>query len=189
MLWTNSLRKLLGCSSSDRWLLLQAAAWLAALRAAILVLPFRRITLLMGLAPGENLAVADRMQAEGAVRIGWAVRTVAPRTPWQSTCLAQALAGALLLRRRGLPGTLYLGVAKKDGAADALIAHAWLRCGDAILTGPAGRERYAAIAAFTWRAVNCSMVTTDMVVPMTGTGEQPGAGAGLSIMFPTNITV
>ena len=109
------------------------------------MLPFRRITLLMGLAPGEDFAVADRMQAEGAGRIGWAVRTVAPRAPWQSTCLAQALAGALL-------------------------------------TGTAGRERYAAIAAFSWRAVHCSTATTDMVVRMTG--EQPGEGAGLSIMYP-----
>jgi hypothetical protein len=133
-------------------LLLQAAAWLGTLRAAILVLPFRRITRLMGLAPGENLGAADPALAERAARVGWAVRTVASRTPWQSACLAQALAGAILLRRHGLPGTIYLGVAKEAGAANALTAHAWLRCGDAILTGAAGRERFAVVAAFAWPA-------------------------------------
>ncbi|MFN8467425.1 MAG: lasso peptide biosynthesis B2 protein [Caldilineaceae bacterium] len=155
MSWTNSLRKLSACSGGDRWLLLQAAAWLGALRAAILVLPFRRIARLMGLAPGENSA-ADPAQVARAVHIGWAVRTVAPRTPWQSVCLAQALAGAFLLRQRDLPGTVYLGVAKEGSAANALTAHAWLRCGDAILTGAAGRERYTVIAAFSWPPGSCA---------------------------------
>ena len=156
MSWTNSLRKLSACSMDDRWLLLQAAAWLGVLRAAILMLPFRQLARLMGLEQGDTSAAADPAQVAHAARIGWAVRTVAPRTPWQSACLAQALTGVLLLRRSGIPGTLYLGVAKEDSAADALTAHAWLRCGDAILTGAAGRERYTVVAAFSWPDGSCA---------------------------------
>jgi hypothetical protein len=55
----------------------------------------------------------------------------------------------LMLRRRRLPGTLYLGVAK-PAANDVrkIDAHAWVRCGPDLLTGAAGHERFAVVASF-----------------------------------------
>jgi hypothetical protein len=51
-----------------------------------------------------------------------------------------------MLRRRDLSGTLYLGVAK-DGDGK-IQAHAWLRCGNDILTGGRSYQRYAIVAAY-----------------------------------------
>ncbi len=42
----------------------------------------------------------------------------------ENTCLTQALAGLLLLRRRGYPAVLRMGVMKREDGA--LQAHAWL---------------------------------------------------------------
>ena len=51
----------------------------------------------------------------------------------------------LMLRRRGLPGTLHLGVAKEGNRMEA---HAWLRCGDQIVTGGHELERFGVVARF-----------------------------------------
>lgn len=61
------------------------------------------------------------------------VHRTAARLPWHSTCLVQAVAGTLLLRRRGIGGwTIRFGVRKQRGNLEA---HAWLLLGTAILLG------------------------------------------------------
>ena len=72
--------------------------------------------------------------------------TVARHLPWDCTCLAQALAGKAMLRVRGVPSTLYLGLAKTGEVQ--LQAHAWLRCGERILTGWQEKGRFTVIATF-----------------------------------------
>lgn len=79
-------------------------------------------------------------------QVAWAIRAVSRRTPWQSNCLAQAVAGQLMLRRRRIAGTLYIGVMKNG--ADALAAHAWLRSHEIIVTGGGQLDRYRVIACF-----------------------------------------
>ena len=134
----------------DRARLLEAAACLALAQGVVWAVPFRRVARLMGVPGRESSSgpLSPRHEKE-ALRAGWAVRAVAARTPWESRCLAQALAVMLMLRRRRLPGTLYLGVAK-PAANDVrkIDAHAWVRCGPDLLTGAAGHERFAVVASF-----------------------------------------
>ncbi len=66
--------------------------------------------------------------------------------PWQSKCLDQAIAAHQMLRRRGVPSTLYLGVAKEGDSA--LSAHAWVRCGRLLVVGGEGRHRYTVVNTF-----------------------------------------
>jgi hypothetical protein len=92
--------------------------------------------------------MADDLAARAAaLRIGRAIRIAARGTPWESKCLAQALAAALMQRWRQIPFVLTLGVAKTERNA-GIDAHAWLFSGDVLLTG-AGYERYSIIAQFT----------------------------------------
>ena len=132
-------------------MLLEAASWLGLMRLAILLLPFRRLAALLRLSPGEDGLAPKPVEVDLARSIGWAVRVVAGRTPWQSACLVQALAGMVMLRRRGIGGTLYLGVAKEPDLPETLAAHAWLRCGAVVLTGANGYERYTVLSAFSPR--------------------------------------
>ena len=133
---------------ADRWLLVEAVFWLALMRLAILLLPFRRIARMVGLQLGENPDAPDPAKVEEAERVGWAVRAAARRTPWDSACLGQALAGSILLRRRLIPATVYLGVAKEEASPHKVAAHAWLRCGEDILTGGGVHERFTVISSF-----------------------------------------
>jgi hypothetical protein len=148
MSWTRDLRKLGARSWSERALLLEAFVWLGVMRAAMRRMPFRRIAARLGLTPVETFEIPQASKIHQATRIGWAVRVAASRTPWQSTCLVQALAGIAMLRRRKIAGVLYLGIAKDAVASQPLAAHAWLGCGDVILTGERERERFSMVSCF-----------------------------------------
>jgi hypothetical protein len=114
--------------------------WLGLARIAVLRLPFRLIEPRLG----QRMAESSQEIAGGepAGRIGWAIRAAARRTPWRSRCLEQAIAGKIMLRRRRIPSTMYLGVAVP------FEAHAWLRVGTVNVIGGGDLERYAVLATF-----------------------------------------
>jgi hypothetical protein len=72
------------------------------------------------------------------MRLSWAIGAAAARVPWRSDCLLQVMAADRWLRRCGMQPEFFLGVAKD--AAGQLEAHAWLRCGDAMVTGAVDRN-------------------------------------------------
>jgi len=141
-----TLRKLRELSWADRGLLLEASLWLGVARLALLTVPFKWIAPFLGRQKAETGPELGPHPEKDILRIGWAVRCVACRTPWESACLAQAIAADRMLQRRGIPGTLYLGMAK--GETEAWQAHAWLRCGPHVLTGGPGHERFAVVSTF-----------------------------------------
>jgi hypothetical protein len=136
---------------TDWRLAMEAVWWLSIVRFVLCFLPFKHIMRWMGFVQGETAGPEREAVRTGvkAARIGWAVRAAAARTPWRSTCLVQALAGAHMLGRRSLPATLYLGAAHDPANGSKLEAHAWLCSGEAILTGQRDQERFAVVATFT----------------------------------------
>jgi hypothetical protein len=131
-----NLRKLLALSWKDRALLLEAAAALTAMRAALLLVPFRRLS--AGAATG-------RADPGTAKRVGWALQVAGAHLPFASSCLVRALAGKLMLDRRRVACSIVLGV--RDPGAD-FAAHAWLRAGELIVAGEAGAAGYAEMTRF-----------------------------------------
>ena len=144
--WARRLRRLRQLSWSDRSLLVEACLWLAVARLAILIVPFRRIAPHLGRHMEQLPEDAAPEQVAQARRVSWAVRAMSRHTPWQSACMAQAIAAKRLLQVRGVPSTLYMGLAKDESTS--LQAHAWLRCGGFVVTGREGRERYSVVATF-----------------------------------------
>lgn len=145
-IWRLRLRTLRRWDSLRRTLAWQAFWWLGWYRLLILTVGFRRFAWLHGWYMAETLrgdAPADRRLAS---EIGYAVRRMADHTPWQSACLPQALAAQRMCRRRGLGSTLYLGVARSGDTA--IEAHAWLRCGNAILTGAEEMDDFVQVASY-----------------------------------------
>jgi hypothetical protein len=71
-------------------------------------------------------------------RISWVISAAASRLPWRSDCLLRAIAAVRWLRRLKLRPDFYLG-ATKD-ANGVFKAHAWLYCGDVIVTGGSGES-------------------------------------------------
>lgn len=138
-----------------RWLMAEAALWLAVAGVALLVLRFRTIASHLGqsLTPAE--AVAKMAEAHNAgdtqalVRdIGWAVRRTADHLPIGAFCLQQALAAKCMLRRRRITGALHLGVATRKGPEGAMTAHAWLDAAGVEVTGCPVTSEYTEVACF-----------------------------------------
>ncbi|MBL0225862.1 MAG: lasso peptide biosynthesis B2 protein [Geobacteraceae bacterium] len=144
----DDLRKFSARSWSERGLFLEAFILLGVMRAAILLFPFRKIAKILGITQSETSSIPEKDIPIDTTAIGWAIQAAAARTHWESACLAQALTGMVMLSRRGVASALYLGVARVESTPGTMDAHAWLRCGDAILTGAGGVERFSAISAF-----------------------------------------
>lgn len=131
----------------DWGLAIEATAWLALARLAILLLRFPKIAKRLGTPMTESTQDDDEHFRLVLRRIKWAIGAVSRRAPWRCKCLEQAIAAKMMLRRRNIPSTLYLGVAREKSGASAQ-AHAWLRCGSYYVTGGEDRLPYTVVSTF-----------------------------------------
>ncbi|MEG0847286.1 MAG: lasso peptide biosynthesis B2 protein [Niameybacter sp.] len=129
-----------------KWLMIQTFVLCGIARALILLIPFKKIRPYLGTHNADSRQEEDVEVYRQAKRIAHTVSIVSHYTPWESKCLVQAMVAQYLLKRRKIPTTLYLGVAK--GGEGELKAHAWLRCGQLIVTGDGARRGYKEVARF-----------------------------------------
>lgn len=130
----SAIGRFVALSGSDRILLARAAAWVVGARLALWVLPYRR-----------TRALADRYarprhrgRKTSPALTAWAVEATARRIPMAS-CLTQALAADVMLRRDGHHPEIHIGVAKDRASFEA---HAWLELGGHVLVGDHDLGRY-----------------------------------------------
>ena len=107
---------------------------------------FKRIAGFIGKVNNETELTDTKMDLKKVKLISYAVRTMSKYTLWKSNCLTQAFTAKIMLDRRKLKSTVYLGVAK-DGD-NQMIAHAWLRCGKIYVTGGDGSKYYTVTGKF-----------------------------------------
>ena len=135
-------------TGTERRLLMEAFLLLGVARLALLVLPFKWLAVSLGRHMKETGSEMIPSDIYCARMIGQAVCAAANYTPWKSVCLPQAVAAQWMLKRRHVAGTLYLGVAKDEAKSGKLAAHAWLRCGNLILTGRERHRQFTVVAKF-----------------------------------------
>jgi hypothetical protein len=138
--------KFLARPRADQGCLLEAAGWLGLAWLVLRFVPLRRLAPFWGNFMARTPAAAPVCPPPLLQRLAWAVETAGRHLPWECTCLAQAMVGKVMLQRRGVASTLCLGLAKDGGGG--LQAHAWLRCGERILTGRRGMTGFTVIASF-----------------------------------------
>jgi hypothetical protein len=128
--------------SSERALALRALGVLLLVRAGLALLGFRRLRARVDRWAAGRPGRADNDAARAVRRaVDRAARTVPG-----STCLPQALAAELLLRRAGCEARVSIGVAP-DGAP--LDAHAWVESAGLLVTGDAADlGRYRTLLVF-----------------------------------------
>ena len=132
----------------ERRLLGEAFVLLGVARLLVLAVPFRWLAHTLGSHMRESELDANSAHLETARLIGQAIRSAASNTPWKSVCLPQAVVGQWMLKRRRIAATLYLGVTKAEDITEQHAAHAWLRCGNHILTGAAGYRVFTVVVSF-----------------------------------------
>lgn len=78
-----------------------------------------------------------------------AVHRAAARLPWKPTCLAEATAGQMMLRRRGRSGVVVIGLCPDMATDDGRWgAHAWLLGRAGCLTGGPAARGFTATTVF-----------------------------------------
>ncbi len=125
------------------WLLLGCS------RVTIAVLPFRLIRGFLGehhasTTTGEVI-LAGRRRTQ-ALNIAYVIGAAAAYCPWRADCYPQALTARMILTMAGIPHTVSFGVRRSEGE---LLAHAWVRAGDVVVTGGTSDE-FTQVGAFTW---------------------------------------
>lgn len=115
-------------------------------RMCIFLLPFKLIAPILGQKNQVTPLEVKRENITKAAKIGYIVNVSSRYTPWESKCLVRAITALLLLRLIRIPSTLYLGMGKDD--SNKLIAHAWLRCGEHIITGAEESAKFKAVMNF-----------------------------------------
>jgi hypothetical protein len=92
--------------------------------------------------PVGTLPVQAATPVERQVAV--AAHRASSRLPGEPSCLAEALAAQLMLRRRGEPGVVVIGLRRRavDGPGERCDAHAWLLGREGALIGAGAARGY-----------------------------------------------
>ena len=104
----SAFRTLVRLQPEERGLALRTLVLVAAIRLALLVLPFRHLQRSIGVGARLPLSLASDLPVS---RLVWAVRAASRRLPGAS-CLTQSLALQCLLTRAGHRSQIHIGVTK-----------------------------------------------------------------------------
>ncbi len=143
------MRKFFALHYKDQFLLLEVFILLGFSRFLLLAVPFKTVAPFLGQSGIESPDFISENQLKIGKKIAWGVNLMSRHTLWESKCLGQAITAKIMLRRRKINSTIYLGVSRDE--EKKMIAHAWLRCGDMILTGNRGRERFTVVGLYSDR--------------------------------------
>ncbi|MFC4736371.1 lasso peptide biosynthesis B2 protein [Bacillus daqingensis] len=94
----------------------------------------------------QETPVEDEVAKREAGSIAVAIEVMSRYAFWESECLVKAGAAVQMLKRRGMPVTVYLGTARND--AGEFVAHAWTRSGPWYITGADDVAQYTVLTTF-----------------------------------------
>jgi hypothetical protein len=118
--------------NSEKWIFLEAVFTSAYVRFSLSFLPFKKVATWLGHA---NIVKnnAHPLSIETIKTVEEAVRRCNKYAPWKTECYTQALTGKILLQRRCIESTLFIGFVKDDEANYK--GHAWLKVNEFFVTG------------------------------------------------------
>lgn len=128
--------------------LLYSEAGLALLLAKLLLqlAPTRWVFRIIGFQVVSQFTPSLSSASQQLSRIGLALHQISLHLPFSTTCLVQAIAGGMMLKRRRLPANLCIGITKLPNGQ--LAAHAWLTSDHCVVTGGKEQQDYSMIATF-----------------------------------------
>ena len=134
------LRKVFQLPRRERLILAQAWGLFLLADLALRAPPFTHLLALSRKARVKRLDEPALARPPAMPRLVWLVEVAGRHSPVNATCLKKALVLSWLLRRRGIPTELRIGVARQEGGL--VKAHAWLDCDGQAVLGHEEMERY-----------------------------------------------
>jgi hypothetical protein len=135
----------------ERTMVAEAFLFLVTARLILIAVPFRRVAAWLGTFVPAGTTIApdrtplDAQQRAVAIATGSVVALVARAAGYEATCLSEAIAARLMLRRRDIPTVLHFGVSHPNGE-ERLEAHAWLEADAINVTGGSIADSFIEIA-------------------------------------------
>lgn len=119
-------------------------------KALILILPYRILSRYFGYSHRMIIAstLPTQTQRQLARAVRQSVRLAAAHTPWDSSCLTQALVAKFWCDRWGIPYFLFIGLQKNRAKPLGREAHAWLTSGPIAITGGYCFDSHHVISSF-----------------------------------------
>jgi len=142
----NRIRNFFDLPFASKLLFFEALLTLSTARVTILIFSFKRISKKLGRVGIESSSDLSSDKLKEVQTICKAVKKASNYVFFRAMCLEQGLTGKIMLNRRQISSTLYLGVNKDDQAY--LKAHAWLRAGNHIFLGKKGMKKFKVISYF-----------------------------------------
>ncbi|MBS7563856.1 lasso peptide biosynthesis B2 protein [Mucilaginibacter sp. Bleaf8] len=116
-----------------KFLLAEALITSAWVKLSLCFFPFTKVLTWMGAIHGESDYLADEQSAPVRSNIKSALRLCRRYALWPTECYTLAITGKILLKRRKINSTMYIGFRKSpEGKFEG---HAWLRAHDTYITG------------------------------------------------------
>jgi Transglutaminase-like superfamily len=133
------LLKFWSLTRREKEFLCEASILLFVSNASVKAIPFRHIDRF--LRTRWNDGIQGDIDHEQAIRlVKHSISRAANVLPWKSLCLSRSIAQFVMLRRRDIPATLFLGV--RFSGNSSLDAHAWVD------TGPGGNDKSSERSGF-----------------------------------------
>jgi hypothetical protein len=132
-------------SLTEYFLFTEAWIFLAFARLSLIILPFKKIAPMLGKTKFEAGEISEGPQ-EKQKRIGIAILRGCHYSPWRTKCFEQAIAGKIMLKRRGIKSTVFFGVVK--GSTNEIHAHSWVKSNGVIVTGGPRVDQYTIVSWF-----------------------------------------
>ncbi|WP_188689756.1 lasso peptide biosynthesis B2 protein [Pullulanibacillus camelliae] len=112
----------------------------------LIALPFSKVSPSLGVHMRETSHLESKHQRQTLRCVQQAITLVSRHTLWRNPCLVKAITAVLMLKRRNIACTLYLGTAKDDEGN--MIAHAWVRSGSRYITGAEEMDSFTVVGTF-----------------------------------------
>jgi len=141
------LKKYIELPGSEKKLFSEALRLTLWIRIVTFFLNFNRYVSKLGIPHKESFINPSPDQKKIIYKVFRAMRRSSIYLPFNSSCLIDAVVAKLMLNTRSIESTFYLGVTKDN--TKQLKAHAWLRCGETIITGRRGMEKFTPVEWYT----------------------------------------
>jgi hypothetical protein len=141
------IKTMLTMPSSNKFLFVEALYTTAYVRFTLSFLPFKIVNGWLGKANAEVDLAATLLpeQIQYIKDVHHAIKLADKYAIWKTECYTQALTGKILLRKRNIPSTLFIGFKKEN---DKYEGHAWLKTARGIITGNMNLAQFQVNAFF-----------------------------------------
>jgi Transglutaminase-like superfamily len=143
------VKKIQSFASADRtvkMLFLRAFFLSAIVKFTLVFLPFRKVLNWQGKINMESPDRRDDASIEFRKSLQSAMNLCDKYTFWKTECYTQALTAKIILNKKGIPGTVYIGFTKTEKGEYK--GHAWLRSYDRVITGDTEKNMYTVHAFY-----------------------------------------